>query len=104
MPGITQARMLLLRWARACGQNLHVMPWIVDRLAPAKAAAILPVLLDDDPVGNRRGLGGRPHLTALRSSSHPNEHLRTRGRSRQVRAPVASARWCHAGGPLPGKA
>src|SRR4051812_9933324 len=46
--------------ARLAGQNRHVMPWIVDRLAPAIAAAMFG---DDVPVLTIRsapGSGRRP--------------------------------------------
>src|SRR6478609_2244909 len=50
--------------ARLASQDRHVMPWIVNRLAPAIAAAMLcddaPVLADDDPIGPRVGPQARP--------------------------------------------
>ena len=48
-------RCTITQRARLAGQHRHVMPRIIDRLAPAVAAAMFcddnPVLANDDPVG-----------------------------------------------------
>ena len=55
--------------AGLAGQHRHVMPWVVDRLAPAIAAVMFPddapVLADDDPISIGVDLDGPPDRTGV---------------------------------------
>ena len=76
--------------ARLARQNRHIMPGIVDRLAPAVAAAVFghraSILADDDPIGVGVDVD---ELTALALT----EYLLLSNRTRQVFDTEAGNAW-----------